>query len=354
MSLLKALQAEGHEIIAIAPADAYSQKLKEAGCRFVPVKMGNHTNPFQDIWLTWQLYSVYKRVRADVVLHYTIKPNIYGTLAARMAGIPSVNNVSGLGTVFLAIGFVSAVAMQLYRLAFRFPAKVFFQNNDDRALFLKKGLVKQERTDLVPGSGVDLQRFRPATTFVRHEPFTFLMVARLLYDKGIAEYVEAAKLVKEKHPDVKCSILGAIDKQNPSGVQPWQLEQWIKEGCITYVGSTDEVAPVIAQADVVVLPSYREGTPKSLLEAAAMAKPLIATDVPGCREVVMHQKNGFLCNVRNAGDLADKMLQMLDLNNEELEQMGRNSRAIAEHRFNDSFVIEKYRCALKAVAAGNR
>ncbi len=350
MSLLKALLAEGHEVVAVAPADAYTPHLRAVGCQFVQVDMDNSANPFKDMLLAWRLYRAYTRVKPDVVLHYTVKPNIYGTLAAHWAGIPAISNVSGLGTVFIARDYVSDIVIQLYRYAFRFPSKVFFQNEDDRGLFLEQGLVQKEITELVPGSGIDLQKFMPVPGFSRNSPFIFLMVARVLYDKGVREYVEASRLVRETYPQARCQLLGMIDERSRSGVKRQQLEKWINTGVIEYLGSTDEVSRVIAKADAVVLPSYREGTSRALLEAAAMGKPLIATDVPGCREVVEHGVNGFLCQVRNAADLAAKMLQMLQTDEKAVEQMGRSSRAIAETRFDDRFVIAKYLKAIDAVS----
>ncbi|HEX8659181.1 MAG TPA: glycosyltransferase, partial [Hymenobacter sp.] len=181
-SLVRALQSAGHEVLAIAPPDDYSQRLEtELGCRFVPIFMENKgTNPAKDAALTLRFYQIYRREKPDVVLHYTIKPNIYGSIAARLAGVPSINNVSGLGTVFIIKNFVSKVALGLYRFAFRFPQKVFFQNGDDRQLFLDHGLVQPGITGLLPGSGVDTSRFRPAAEFSRQTPFVFLMVARVL------------------------------------------------------------------------------------------------------------------------------------------------------------------------------
>lgn len=349
LSLIKALLAEGHEVVAIASEDAYSQYLSDASCRFVPLAMDNSTNPFKDMALTWRLYKTYQQVKPDVVLHYTIKPNIYGSVAAYLAGIPAINNVSGLGTVFIKKDYISSIATVLYKFAFRFPVKVFFQNEDDRQLFLQNGLVKKKITGLLPGSGVDLERFKPSGAFKRNTSFTFLMVARILYDKGVVEFVEASRLIKQQHPEVKCQLLGMIDEDSRSGIAKQNLEMWVKSGAIDYLGSTDAVADVIARADCVVLPSYREGTPRSLLEAAAMGKPLIATDAPGCREVVQDGVNGYLCLIQSAQDLASKMIQMMQQHEEQLKRMGFNSRLIAEQKFNDNFVIQKYLQAIAAV-----
>ncbi|GGG27745.1 glycosyltransferase family 4 protein [Hymenobacter glacieicola] len=350
-SLVKALQAAGHEVLAIAPPDDYSARLEtELGCRYVPILMENKgTNPVKDAQLTRRFYRIYRRERPDVVLHYTIKPNIYGTLAAKLAGIPSVNNVSGLGTVFIVKNFVSRVALGLYRFAFKFPKRVFFQNDDDRQLFLQHGLVDKRVTDVLPGSGIDTQRFRPAATFERHEPFTFLMIARVLYEKGVEEYFEAARLVRAAHPTTRIQLLGGIDESGGVGVKRAVFEQWLQAGHVEYLGTSDDVAAHIRQADCVVLPSYREGTPKTLLEAAAMGKPIVTTDVPGCRETVIHGQNGLLCEVRNAADLAAKMRQVLELPNQELEQMGKAGRQLAERKFDEQIVLDKYLAIVREV-----
>ena len=354
--LVKALQGAGHEVLAIAPPDDYSARLEsELGCRYVPILMENKgTNPLKDAQLTRRFLGVYKRERPDVVLHFTIKPNIYGTLAARLAGIPSINNVSGLGTVFLIENLVSKVARGLYRLAFRFPHKVFFQNNDDRELFVRYGLIRPERTGLVPGSGVDLKRFKPQPRPQKPAgaPFTFLMVARVLYEKGIVEYFEAARQVRAAlgADNVHLQLLGSIDEAGGVGVPRTTFEQWLTEGQIEYLGTSDNVAEHLHRADCVVLPSYREGTPKTLLEAAACGKPLITTDVPGCRETVQHGHNGYLCQVRSADDLAAKLLQMAQLLPARLAVMGEASRQLAEEKFDENLVLREYLSAVTEAA----
>jgi glycosyltransferase involved in cell wall biosynthesis len=354
--LVKALLAAGHEVLAIAPPDDYSARLEsELGCRYVPILMENKgTNPIKDAQLTRRFLATYKRERPDVVLHFTIKPNIYGTLAARLAGIPSINNVSGLGTVFLIENLVSKVARGLYRLAFRYPHKVFFQNNDDRELFIRYGLIRPERTGLVPGSGVDLARFRPQEGVRRPAgaPFTFLMVARVLYEKGIVEYFEAARQVQAAlgADKVRFQLLGGVDEAGGIGVPRATFEKWLADGAIDYLGTSDNVAEHLHRADCVVLPSYREGTPKTLLEAAACGKPLITTDVPGCRETVQHGRNGYLCQVRDAADLASKLQAMAQLLPARLNAMGQASRELAEEKFDEKLVLREYLAAVTEAA----
>src|SRR5688572_21362605 len=254
MSLAKALMATGHEVIAIAPKDAYSEKLVAAGMEYVPVNMENKgTNPVKDLLLIQQFHSIFKSVKPDVILQYTIKPNIYGTLAAKLAGTPVINNVSGLGTVFIVKNLVSKVALGLYKLAFRFPAKVFFQNEDDRQLFLEHGLVAKNITEVLPGSGVDTTRFKPAESFARNPDFRFLMIARVLYEKGIVEYVEASKILKKKFPQVRFQLLGAYDEAGNVGIKKAVFEDWIKSGEVEHLGTSDDVAAFIDIADCVVL-----------------------------------------------------------------------------------------------------
>lgn len=344
-NLVRALQQAGHEVLAIAPPDAYSERLEtELGCRYVPILMENKgTNPVKDAALTRRFYQIYRRERPDVILHYTIKPNIYGTIAAKLAGIPCANNVSGLGTVFIVQNMVSKIALGLYRFAFQFPKRVFFQNADDRQLFLQHRLLRPEITDLVPGSGIDVEKFRPDPQApVRHEPFTFLMIARVLYEKGVEEYFEAARQVRAAVPGTRIQLLGGIDESGGVGVKRTVFEEWMQAGHVEYLGTSDDVPSHIRRADCVVLPSYREGTPKTLLEAAALGKPLVTTDVPGCRETVVDGDNGYLCQVRSADDLAAKMLQVLGLPDAELRRMGQASRRLAETKFDERLVLDKY------------
>jgi len=355
-SLVRALQAAGHEVLAIAPPDDYSQRLEtELGCRFVPILMENKgTNPVKDAVLTRRFYRIYRREKPDVVLHYTIKPNIYGSIAARLAGIPSINNVSGLGTVFIVRNFVSKVALGLYRFAFRFPHKVFFQNGDDRQLFLEHGLVRSEIAGLLPGSGVDVDKFRPAAPFTRQTPFVFLMVARVLYEKGVVEYFEAAKIIRQVVPGTRIQLLGGLDEAGGVGVPRATFEEWLKSGDVDYLGRSDDVAAHLHRADCVVLPSYREGTPKTLLEAAAVGKPLVTTNVPGCRETVVDGRNGYLCQVRSGADLAAKMLAVLRLPEADLQRMARASRHLAETKFDEKLVLDEYLTAVAGVRKGKQ
>ncbi|MFN3316875.1 MAG: glycosyltransferase family 4 protein, partial [Raineya sp.] len=331
--------------------DEYTEKIKSWQIDFYPIELENKgTNPINDTKFYRKLYRLYRQIAPDVVLHFTIKPNIYGTLACRRLKIPCINNVSGLGTTFIHKKISSKIAHFLYRFSFRFAYKVFFQNKEDLKLFLKKKLVKEEKTGLLAGSGIDLQKFQPQ--HILHQHFTFLMIARLIYDKGIREYVEAARIVKQQFPNVVFQLIGGFEKntKNPLNISLEEVNSW--KNTIEYLGTKEDVRPFIALADVVVLPSYREGTPRSLLEAAAMGKPLLATDVAGCREVVENGKNGFLCKVQNPESLAKKMIDFLKLNPDILQEMGKYSRKKVEKEFDENLVFRAYQEAIKNVLKG--
>ena len=352
--LIAALVSRGFDVVAVAPDDEYRDRLRELGCRYVPLNMDNQgTHPVKDALLLWRYVVVLLRLRPAVVLSYTVKPNIYASLAARLVGVTVINNVSGLGTAFLRGGWLGGVVCSLYRVALRRSHRVFFQNDEDRQVFIEKRLVAPARTGLLPGSGIDLVHFSPlafdGSSLRNGAGLVFLMVARLLWDKGVLEFVEAARRVKALFPESRFQLLGFLDVKNQTAVGRSDVEAWVKDGVVEYLGTTDDVRPFLADADCVVLPSYREGTPRSLLEAAAMGRPLLATDVPGCREVVIDGVNGLLCRLRDSVDLAEKMMQMITMPMSALLQMGQESRRLAEMRFDEQIVIRKYLEAIDEV-----
>jgi glycosyltransferase involved in cell wall biosynthesis len=353
MNFVRALLEQGYEVHTIAPEDEYTHLLEQSGCVHHKVKMDSRgANPVKDSALIVELYSIYKRVKPDIILHYTIKPNVYGTLAASMLGIPVVNNVCGLGTVFLKKNLVSAIAIFLYKISFRFAKKVYFQNPDDLNLFVNQKLVPAEAVDLLPGSGIDLKKFQPAA-FKRNDKFTFLLISRLITDKGVMEYIEAVRKLQSSGVNAHFQVLGAMDPEHKRGIKTEVIQNWIDTKTIEYLGTTDNVQKFIHQADCIVLPSYREGTPRTLLEAASSSKPIIATDVPGCNHVVKNNFNGLLCKLKDADDLAEKMKMMAGFENTTLKLFGENGRAKMEAEYNESVVIDKYLqtiCELRKVS----
>ena len=344
--LIRALVASGYEVVAVAPNDKYSAGLKALGCRFVPLQMENGgTNPLKDALLLWRFLILFFKERPDVFLGYTVKPNVYGSLAARIFHIPVINNIAGLGAAFIRGGILMRIVSWLYRTALSCSAKVFFQNDDDRQLFVSRGLVRADMTALLPGSGIDLNRFTLAplpVTSAQNKKIRFLLVARMLRDKGVCEFVEAAKLLHSQWPQAEFCLLGFVDVQNPSAISRAEMDAWVDEGVVNYLGESDDVRNHITAATCIVLPSYREGTPRSLLEAAAMGRPIITTDAVGCREVVDDGVTGYLCKVRDAADLAEKMERMLSLSHDQSEEMGKRGRAKMKAEFDEKIVIKKY------------
>lgn len=350
-NLIMRLQREGFEVVALSPVDIHVPALVALGVRHIPVLIDSKgLSPVRDLALGRAYWRILKNLRPVAFLGWTIKPNVYGSFAAHALGIPVINNISGLGTAFIKVNLLTRIVTTLYRGALARSATVFFQNRHDRDVFVAKRIVAEERTALLPGSGIDLAQFVPAQ-HTSDGPFVFLMVARLLRDKGVVEFVEAARIVRRIHPDVQFQLLGATEVENRTAIPRDVLTQWEDEGIVRHLGETSDVRPHLAAASAVVLPSYREGMPRSLLEAAAMAKPLIATDVPGCTEIARAGENAILCKMRDSDSLAQAMLAMLVLPPEERAFLGARSRVIAESEFDVVVVEDRYINAITCATA---
>jgi glycosyltransferase involved in cell wall biosynthesis len=289
----------------------------------------------------------FRFLHPDVILSYTIKNNIYGGLAARMLRIPFIPNVSGLGSAFASDQFRARLVPSLYRSAFRNLPIVFFQNAHDRQLFSELGIVGHGRGRLLPGSGVDTTAFLPCPLPGDASRLTFLLVARLLWAKGVGEYVAAARQLASCFPGARFQIAGPYEDDPVEGVPRNTMEGWSRDGHVEYLGQVGDIREAIAQADCVVLPSYyREGTPRALLEAAAMGRPIVTTDWPGCRSVVDDGKSGFLCRPRDVDDLAAKLRLVAEATPETRAALGRAGRSRAEEYFDERLVVAAYRDAL--------
>jgi glycosyltransferase involved in cell wall biosynthesis len=349
-SLIGALIDRGYEVLIVAPPDAHAAQIPLMGCRLIPIEMDNGgTNPFLDLKLLFDYYRVLSKVRPVCFLGYTVKPNVYGSLAAHLLGIPTINNVAGLGTAFIRHSWITLVSKWLYRIAFSHADRVFFQNKDDLAYFVHSRLVKPEIASRIPGSGVDINRFAPRAMLRPNGSFRFILFGRLLWDKGIREYIEAARIIKKSHKSVEFQLLGFLDVANRAALSRSDVEGWEAEGVVSYAGVSDDVVPFIAAAHCVVLPSYREGAPRALLEAASMAKPIITTDVAGCREIVDDAVTGFLAKARDPIDLARQMEKMLSLSEHERACMGRRGRDKVVKEFDDRIVIQHYLSAIESL-----
>ncbi|GIX30232.1 MAG: glycosyl transferase [Porticoccaceae bacterium] len=353
-STIRRLRAEGYRVACLSPRDDYSARLAALGAAWWDLPMDNQGhNPVRDALLFWRLLGHYRRLRPVAALHFTVKNNVYGTWAARLAGVPAINNVSGLGTAFLRGGWLTAVVRWLYRASQPLACRVFCQNEDDRALLLAERLVPAERLVLVPGSGVDLERFHPRLRRPHGGPLRFLYAGRMLADKGLYELVEAVAGLNAEGPELRCELwlAGFAEPKNRSAVPRDTLAAWATRPGIRWLGPVDAVEEVLAEVDCAVLPSYREGLPRALLEAAAMGLPLVATDVPGCRAVVEDGVNGFLCPARDASALRRALERMLALSEEERRAMGARGRKRVEAQFDERLVVE---ATLEAVARCRR
>lgn len=326
----------------IAPRDpAADQRIRELGIERIPIAIERAgLNPLADLRLLARYRSLLKRLQPAAYLGYTIKPNIYGSFAAASLGIPALPNVSGLGTAFIRGGPLQAIVTRLYRIGFARAPVVFFQNDEDRELFVSRRIVRPGQARVLPGSGVDLDHFSPAPP--PGGPLVFLFIGRLLRDKGVVEFVEAARSLRADRPDARFQLLGAVDEGNRTAIPQSEVDRWVSEGVVEHLGMADDVRPFIAAATAVVLPSYREGLPRALLEAAAMARPLIAADVPGCRDVVEDGVNGYLCTVRDAGSLAAAMRRLAQLPAAQRLAMGEAGRRRVQERYSEALVVRAY------------
>jgi len=352
--LIKALQEIGYKVVAIAPKDVYSQKLVENNMDYFEIKMNNMgTSAVEDTELIYDYYQLFKEIKPDILLLYTIKPNIYGSIAAKLLDIPVISSITGLGTVFLHDNVSSKIAKLLYKIALKIPRKVFFENPYDENIFLDQGFVEKEKVVLIPGAGINTHKYLPIEKMKPDEKnrLSFLFIALLVKDKGLIEYIEAIRLLRDKYPNIEFAILGPYYPGNPTAITTEEMDEWVEEGLVNYLGETDDVKSIISEYDCVVLPSYREGLSRVLLEAASMAKPIVTTNVPGCKDVVEDGVNGFLCEKEDALDLADKMEKIIQLTHAERIQMGKRGREKVVKEFDEPIVNDKYIVAIEEILA---
>ena len=342
--LLKHYADRARVTVIVPHDDVYSEQLRELGCEVVNIAIqAKGRNPFVDILLMLKYVRLFKQLKPDVSITYTIKPNIYASIAARWLGIPFLPVTTGLGYIFLHKNLTSMIAKGLYKFAFQKAQQVWFLNNDDMRIFKESGLVSEDRIRLLHSEGIDTEKLPLIPLNDASDSFKFLLIGRMIADKGLYEYADAAKIIKSEHPHVEFCLLGHLWRENPAAVPAEQQRQWNKEGVVSYLGATDDVTQFISQVDCVVLPSsYREGVPFTLMEGASMGRPLIATNNPGCRDVVIEGKTGYLCEVRNARCLANAMWTLLALSPQERKQMGLAGREYMEREFDIKHIIKQY------------
>jgi len=344
LDLIRELSERNYKVVVIAPLDEYTQKIIDKKIEFVELKhlKRNGTNPFKDIRLLIELIGIFIRLKIEFALLYTIKPNIYGSLAGHFCRVKTIATITGLGYSFLNNGISNIISTKLYRLALHNIDKVIFQNQDDMNLFINERLVSKNKAKLISGSGVDLNNF-VSQPVCSSATFNFIFVGRLLKDKGIIEFIQAAEIVLQKYKNVSFSIVGEIDIENPAALDVNFLKSKLNLfPAIKYFGKLNDIRPLVNISNVFVLPSYREGLPKSTLEALAMGKPIITTDVPGCRETVIENINGHLVEAKNILELFCAMEKMLLYPKERLLGMGIASRKLAEDKFSVTIIVNEY------------
>lgn len=358
LGLMRAMKSQGWEVHAVCPLDKYKKDLEEDNIIVHNVRLSRHgKNPLQDALYLIRIYRIFRSVKPLVIHSFTIKPNIYGNLAATLAGIPKrINTVSGLGYVYIGSNVKKKILLiivnLLYKIAFIFSHKVIFQNDDDHELFTEKyHIVSKEKTVVIKSSGVDCDYFSMETVDhgrirelreqfdIPKGSFVVLMAARMIWEKGVKEFVEAAKIVKAEHPEVIFLLAGPLEPGSPSALPEHYLLSHRKD--VQWIGHQKDMKHIIALASIVVLPSYREGVPRILLEAMAMGKPIITTDTVGCREVIEHKKNGLLISIKDSKNLL-LAIETLINNQEKLISYGIYSRKKVKLEFSDQYIIDNY------------
>jgi Glycosyltransferase len=347
--LMRALKERGYEVIAVSPEDGKYSELLRKEFSFFAVKSLDRkgTNPIKDLKLFFEYFLLFRKLKPDLVINFTIKPNIYGSISAGLLGIPSISVITGLGYVFIRESWLTKFVKLLYWLAFRFNRAIVFLNSED-LITLRN--ISKEKSFLVESEGIDIKHFD--STLCREakkDEFTFLFVGRLLTDKGIYELIKAYEKLKKEKPKVKLIIVGSPDEGNPNSVSKGELEKWVKEGLIEWHGFQEDVRPFYCTANCVVLPSYREGIPRVLLEAMAMEKPIITTDAPGCKNVCIDRVNGFLMKPRDVESLYLAMKRMVELGDEKLREFGKAGRRLAEEKYSVEKIVGEYMNLIEAV-----
>jgi glycosyltransferase involved in cell wall biosynthesis len=356
LPLLKALIEKGYEITLVAPKDEYTPLLeKNFELKIIRNLDRKGLNPVKEISLLKELLTILKNSKPDLVINLTIKPNIWGNIAAQILKIPSIGIITGLGSVFTNPKFpIYQLVKTLYTFSLKHPKKVIFQNQEDAELFLREKIVEPSKIKVIPGSGVDLNYFRPVEKENKNShKFIFGYAGRLLWDKGLKELVEAIKLLRAENLNFEVHLLGKPDKGNPKSVDMKTIRQWEEKGFITYQGFSKDVRPFLESIDCFIYPTfYREGIPRAILEAMAMKKPIITTKVPGCRELVIDDRNGFLVEPKNPKELAEAMKKMLNLPKQKVSSMGEFSYQLVKEKYSTDVVIPQYVEVIEEVLRG--
>ncbi len=333
-----------YSVVCISPKDDHSILLENLGAEWIDIKLNsNGINPISDVIFLFKLFNQYKKIKPVAVFNFTIKNNIYGAIAGYFAGIKTFSNITGLGTVFINRSFISIIVKMLYKFSQSKPERVFCQNEEDLNILQSNNLVPSERLILLPGSGVNINKFLPNLDYLNGSEgkLRFLFAGRMLKDKGILELVNSFKKINQSEILCELWLLGFADTKNTSSISLAEITSWSQIPGIKWYGSTNQVEDFLSQVDVAILPSYREGMPRFLLEAGAMQIPSITTDVPGCRNIILHKFNGLICKPRSENSLIEAITQMLKMSKNKRLNMGINARNLVLEKYDERIVIEK-------------
>lgn len=342
--LMKSLEKNGYKIVCVASNDKSAKNIKENGWKFINCSLDRRgKNIFNDLKLIIRYFKIFYQEKPDYILNFTIKPNIYASIIASILGIPTINNVTGLGDMFEDGKCNNKIINLLYKIAFRFPKKIFFQNYEDMNLFIDNGLVKKEKCVRIPGSGVNINKFVPRKKIKQDEMVKFLFLGRISTKKGVRIVNEVSKVLASKYPNVEFQLLGKIYTDEAGHVSLAELKEWEKQSNIKYLGTSSDVRNEIAEADCIIFPSfYREGVPRSLIEAAAMEKPILTTDNVGCRDIVEDGYNGYLAKPNDVDSMIKIVEKFLELGIDKRNLMGKNGRKKVVKEFDEGLVIMFY------------
>lgn len=346
---MRHLKSKGYRIVVIAPKDAFTAKLIAEGIDYKEVEIFNYgTNPIYELKLIFSLIRLYKTIKPDLIFHYTIKPNIYGSIAAKYCGIPSIIITTGLGHLFeFKNWLVRAITILLYRIACHLSKESWFLNSNDLDVFVYKLIVNKSKTLLLKSEGIDLNWFLPKPKKYQKSTI-FLFAGRILVDKGILVFHRAAEIIKKKYSNVEFQVLGFVDQSNPNSIEYEKILEWQNKKVISYVGETTDVRPYLSNCDCLVFPSYyREGVSRILMEASAMERPIITTDNVGCREVVDHGVNGIIIPIKDSKSLVKAMEEFLHMNKADREIMGKAGRRKMEREFDEALILKVYDQAIE-------
>lgn len=343
-NLMKTLENKGFKIICMAGVDSSVKDIIKNNWKFIDSNLDRRgTNILNDLKLFLFYLKTFKKEKPEYILNFTIKPNIYGTLAAKLVGIPVINNVTGLGDIFDTENLTSKVVKILYKISFRFPKKVFFQNDDDLNIFLNNRLIDKKICDRLPGSGVEVDRFIPLEKERRDNKKVFLFLGRISNKKGVRIINEVSKILTPKYPNIEFRLLGKIYTDEEGHISKEELLKWEEVSNIRYIGTSKDVRQEIKEADCIIFPSfYREGVPRSLIESASMGKPILTTDNVGCRDIVEDGYNGYLAKPNDIINMVEIVEKFLNLDENKQREMGNNGREKVVKEFDEKIVINKY------------